>query len=633
MTKTRKRQARGVRHRTNGHPEKVQSDRYDAALPIPQTETADPAALYSLGVRAAERADYQLAAALISRAIRYGGPGARHCRTLAEVFTAQGLNGQAALCYRQAIVDQPADITLYLGLARALINDSRPAEGAGVLAQALALQPEAAEGWALLGAAFNLSGRLRDAVDALRHAIKLQPSEARFHFDLGVTSAQLGHTNEAEEAYRKALQQRTHFPEALNNLGNLLRRRGADEEAAACYRNALVQRPDYCDARYNLGLALQTLDLPEKAESCYRAVVRQLPDHHAAKNNLANTLLETGKPGEALDYYEEALRVKPDNPEYRANLGMAQLLSGNFAEGWRNYGARSVAPRNAAPLWKGEPLQGRTILLCSEQGFGDTIQFVRYTRLLSELDVRVLVSCPQSLTRLLNTMPDIAGLAAITGALPASDYQVPLLHLPAILGTRLETIPAHIPYLFADPDLVRDWALKLDIPKSHLKVGIAWRGSPAHRNDRKRSIEPAELSALAGVPGTSFISLQQGLSDGVGGALPFVPLGRELTDFADTAALMSNLDIVISVDTAVTHLAGALAVPVWTLLAYNPDWRWMLGRDDSPWYPGMRLFRQERRGDWGSVMRRVREELWDRRSCRLPSCSAGQTQTSTLCLK
>jgi tetratricopeptide (TPR) repeat protein len=605
MTTTKKREARGVRHRKGGHPEKIPSDRYKAAL----SETADPAVLYSLGVRAAEQAEYQLAAALISRAIRYGGPGARHCKTLAEIFLAQGLNGQAALCYRQALIDQPADVTLYFGLARALINDSRPAEGAGVLAQAIALQPEAAEGWALLGAAFSLSGQRRDAVDALQHAIRLQPTEARFYFDLGFAFTQLGHTPEAEEAYRKALRQRAHFPEALNNLGNLLRRRGAGEEAAACYRNALAQRPAYDDARYNLGLALQMLDRPEEAESCYRAVVRQLRGHHAAKNNLANTLLETGRTDEALDCYEEAIRLTPDNPEYRVNLGMAQLLSGNFGDGWRNYGARSAPPRNAAPLWKGEPLQGRTILLCSEQGFGDTIQFVRYAGVLSEQDVRVLVSCPQSLTRLLDTMPDIGGLAVLTGALPTSDFQVPLLHLPAILGTRVETIPARVPYLFADPELVRDWTLKLDIPKSHLKVGIAWRGSPEHRNDRKRSIEPAELSALAGVPGTSFISLQQGLSDGVAGSLPFVPLGRELTDFADTAALMRNLDLVISVDTAVAHLAGAMAIPVWTLLAYNPDWRWMLGRDDSPWYPGMKLFRQENRGDWGSVMRRVREQL------------------------
>ena len=609
MTKTRKREARSIPHRKNRHPEKVRADCFDAVLPVAQTDSADPAVLYSLGVRAAEQAEYQLAAALITRAIRYGGPGARHCKTLAEIFTAQGLHGQAALCYRQALIDQPAEIGLYFGLARALINDSRPAEGAGVLAQAIALQPEVAEGWALLGAAFSLSGQRRDAVDALSHAIRLQPAEARFYYDLGVTFAQLGQTHEAEEAYRKALRQRTHFPEALNNLGNLLRRRGAAEEAVACYRNALLQRPAFDDARYNLGLALQLLDRPEEAESCYRAVVRQLRGHHAAKNNLANTLLETGRLDEALDCYQEALRLTPDNREYRVNLGMAQLLSGNFADGWLNYGARSATPRNDAPLWKGEPLRGRTILLCSEQGFGDTIQFVRYAGALTELGVRVLVSCPRSLTHLLKTMPDIAGLAAITGALPVSDYQVPLLHLPAILGTRVENIPAHVPYLFADPDLVREWALKLAIPKSHLKVGIAWRGSPEHRNDRQRSIDPAELSALAGVPGTSFISLQQGLSDGVRGQLPFVPLGRELNDFADTAALMSNLDLVISVDTAVAHLAGAMAVPVWTLLAYNPDWRWMLGRDDSPWYPGMKLFRQEHRGDWGSVMRRVRDQL------------------------
>ena len=605
MTKFRKSRARSVRHHNNG--------RFDTEAichDIPLRDLSDPATLYSLGVQAAGRADYQLAAILIAQAIRCGGPtSARYSATLAEVFGAQGQHRQAVTCYQQAVSDRPADISLHLGLARALINDSRPAEAAGVLSRAIALQPDAAEGWALLGATFNLTGRHRDALDALHQAVQLQPMEATFHFDLGMTSSVLGEAHKAEAYYQRALQLRPTFPEAFNNLGNLLRRRGAGEEAARCYRRALNQRPDYDDARYNLGLAMQMLDLPKEAESCYRTIIRRQPNHHPAQNNLANSLLEMGRADEAIERYQDALRLTPDNREYRVNLGMAQLLSGNFPEGWRNYCARSVQRRNAAPLWQGEPLQGRTILLSSEQGFGDTIQFVRYASLLKELDARVLVSCPSSLLQVLGTMPDIASLAAVTGVLPSSDYQIPLLHLPGIFGTLPETIPAKIPYLSADPGRVLAWATSLNIPESHLKVGIAWRGSPSHRNDRNRSIAPEELSALAGVPNTSFISLQQGLSDGIRGILPFVPLGRELTDFADTAALMVNLDLVISVDTAVTHLAGAMAVPVWTLLAYNPDWRWMLDRDDSPWYPGMKLFRQEQRRDWSGVMQRVRDEL------------------------
>ncbi|SPE39249.1 TPR repeat-containing protein (fragment) [Candidatus Sulfopaludibacter sp. SbA3] len=457
---------------------------------------------------------------------------------------------------------------------------------------------------------FHQAGRDRESVEALRHAVRLQPAVAELWCDLGIMLAHLEAWDEAEDAYRRAVQVRSDFPEALNNLGNLLRRRGCVSEAIPCYQSALRHRADFVEAHYNLGLALQSFDHLEEAQSCYATVLGLNPRLAAAQNNLANTLQSLGAVSQAMPYYHRAVELAGANTDFRVNLGMAQLLLGQFGEGWRNYSARGADRVPGVALWDGSPLQGRRILLRAEQGFGDTIQFIRYGGMLKQRGGFVLLSCPPALTRLLATAQGIDHLLPEDRELPACDFWAPLLHLPGILQTRLETIPAHTPYLSVDPELARQWVESLRLPASHLKVGIAWRGSPAHHNDGNRSIAPAELAALAEVPDTSFVSLQPGCPGGCPESrLPFVPLGRELTDFADTAALVIGLDLVISVDTSVAHLAGALARPVWTLLPFAPDWRWMRERADSPWYPTMKLFRQSRRKDWPGVLARLREEL------------------------
>jgi tetratricopeptide (TPR) repeat protein len=571
--------ARGLRRHQAGQLAKAERE-YQQVL------TADPQnaeALHLLGLVAESRGNAELAGVLMVRAIAVRGPVAEYCASLARVLRSQGKLSQAEVCYRQA---------------------------ADVLARHLAEQPGSASGWRLLASVLQALGSPEDALDALRRATTLLPEWPEAQHDLGLALANEGRLQEAEEAYQTALRARPDFPEALCNLGNVLRRMNRAAEAVPRYRSALRKRPDFVEAKYNLGLALQALDQLPEAEHCYHEVLRQQPSLAAAHNNLGNTLQSAGAPAEALPHYREALSCEPANAEFRVNLGMAQLLLGDFENGWRNYGARHCEAPPGLDLWDGSPLEGRRILLRAEQGFGDTIQFIRYARMVKRRGGSAAFSCPPALARLLRSAQGIDRLLVETEGLSEFGCWAPLMHLPAIFQTSLANIPIRTPYLSPDPQLAQLWAEALPIPSSHLKVGIAWRGSPQHRNDRNRSIEPGDLAVLGGLPRVSFVSLQPEHHAGCEASrLPFAPLGRPLTDFADTSALLHNLDLVISVDTAVAHLAGALARPVWTLLPFAPDWRWMLGRADSPWYPTMRLFRQKQRRDWRGVLLEVRRQL------------------------
>jgi tetratricopeptide (TPR) repeat protein len=588
--------------------ERQQGGAEPALRAIPAEDTANAGSLHALGLSAMQEQDFELAAAKFAQAIRIAGPVAQYCQSLARALHGSGKLRQSATCYEQAIAGEPGNVDLYFGLARVLIQDGRTAVAATVLERALALTPGSAEGWALLGGALSLSGLRADAAEALQRAISLDPGQARFHHDLGLVLSQLGDLEKSEAAYRRALRINARFPEALNNLGNLLLRRDAAAEAVGYFRRALRHRPDYGDAKYNLGLTFQALDLLEDAESCYLSVLQTAPAHHAASNNYGNVLMGQGRVHEALPSYAQAIRLAPANREYRVNLGMAQLLDGKFSEGWDNYGARVAPSVSGTVLWTGQPFKGQSILLLSEQGLGDTIQFIRYARRLRDEGGRVLALCPEPLVELLRTVTGIERVIPAGRKPPSCDWYAPLLHLPKVFGTSVESIPAEAPYVLADPDRVRSWGMSLAAPEAMLRVGIAWRGGAEHWNDRNRSLDSALLTELAGIPGIAFISLQKGCRNGREG-LPFIPLHRELTDFADTAALMAHLDLVISVDTSVAHLAGAMGRPAWVLLPFAPDWRWMRERSDSPWYPGMRLFRQERRGKWRPVLKEVREAL------------------------
>jgi len=313
--------------------------------------------------------------------------------------------------------------------------------------------------------------------------------------------------------------------------------------------------------------------------------------------------------------YDKALYFQPDHPDGHWNKALLQLLTADFANAWREYEWRWLKFPDQrryfrAPLWDGADIAGKTILLHAEQGFGDAIQFIRYAPLVAQRGIVVYVECQPELATLFRNLPGVSRTISRGDTLPAFDYHCPLMSLPFAFSTTLSNIPAATPYLSADPSLSQIWKRRLEAQKGKLKIGLAWAGAAIHRKDRERSLPAAALAPLSDL-NHALISLQKGpATSGIPDALPaLIDFTPELNDFADTAALIANLDLVICADTAVAHLAAAMGKPTWLLLAYSPDWRWLLDREDSPWYPAIKLFRQQSRADWAGVMDRVIQSL------------------------
>jgi len=359
-----------------------------------------------------------------------------------------------------------------------------------------------------------------------------------------------------------------------------------------------------------------------QAELCYMAVLRREGSHPDANVDvhfyLGSLLIERGDLEAGVAHLEIVVRAQPEHARAHVNLGLALLQMGDFDRGWaeyrwrHNYSVVSATGGGASPtVWDGAPLDGRSIVLLPEQGFGDTIQFARYAPLVAARGGRVILGCPLALKRLMRTLDGVSQVASGDDPPVTAHLSAALLDLPAIFGTRLSSVPHHVPYVHADPELVAAWAARFTTPL--FRVGLVWAGNPEHQHNTRRSTRLDNLSALAGVPGVQFYGLQKGTA---GSSPPpgrfgktLVDLGPDLHDFADTAAALMHLDLVITVDTAVAHLAGALGRPVWLMLSRAHDWRWIDGWDRSPWYPSMRIFRQETPNDWSGVARRVAAEL------------------------
>lgn len=426
----------------------------------------------------------------------------------------------------------------------------------------------------------------------------------------------------AEETWRAVLQVEPENIRAWCNLGVAHRGNGRLNEAVACYRQALRLQPDLPEGWNNLGNTFVLLCQPEEALASYDRALRLRPDYAGAHRNRSLALTGLGRPAEALAAVRRAVALAPADIQFHLDLGMLMLASGDFEEGWREYAWRlqpgGPAPRlDAPPLWDGAPLDGQTILLVAEQGLGDVIHFIRYASVLKQAyRCRVLLACPEPLHALLAHCPGIDGLVAAAHPPPAADVYCPLLHVPALLGERLQRTPGPMPYLFAEPERERRWRDRLG-PAGGLRVGLVWQGNPAHPLDRLRSFPLETLAPLRRLAGLRLFSLQQGAGTGQldrwAGGLTIVSLAGELDRgseaFLDTAAVLNNLDLLIAADTAVAHLAGALGVRTWLALSAAPDWRWGLGRKDTPWYPSLRLFRQRTMGDWTDVFERMAEAL------------------------
>jgi tetratricopeptide (TPR) repeat protein len=517
----------------------------------------------------------------------------------------------------QALRLQPEFAEAHSNLGMALAKQGKLTEAVACYQVALRIKPGHAAAHNNLANAFRKQGRLAEAVASYQQALRIKPDIAQTHCNLGVALFEQGKVIEAVACQQQAVRLKPNYAEAHSNLGMVLAAQGKLTEAVAYYQEALRIKPDLAEAHCNLGVALLQQGKLTTAVACFEHALRLKQDYAQAHSNLGVALAEQGRLKEAVACYQQALLLEPDYAEAHVNLAYFWFLLGNFEEGWPEFEWRwkrrdfSPSPFHQ-PLWDGSRLQGQTILLFAEQGLGDTLHFIRYASLVQQNGATVIVRCQAPLLRLLATCAGIDRLAPEGTALPPFDVQAPLLSLPRIFRSNLATIPANIPYLSADPELRAHWQQQLS-GVGEFKVGITWQGNPEHLLDRRRSVPLLAFEPLADVPGVRLVSLQKGpgreqLPD-VADHLGVLDLADRLEDFADTAAVMSNLDLVITVDTAVAHLAGALGIPVWVALPVVPDWRWLLDREDSPWYPSMRLFRQRVRGDWEGVFERLAEAL------------------------
>lgn len=473
-------------------------------------------------------------------------------------------------------------------------------------------QPQRAELSIERGDSLNMQGRHQEAIEQYCNALELDPRNVALHARLAGAFHGAGRLEAALELYEMALQLQPDYLDAHNNVGVVLKAMGRLEDAEEHLRYALDIDPNYRDALTNLGNVLKLKGDLAPAIDCYRRALEQQPGHAPTYNNLANTLLAMDRLDDAAEFYDTALRFDPNLAEAHWNRALLWLQQGDFSRGWPEYEwgfAAGERPQRAfpQPRWQGEPLAGRRLLVWAEQGFGDTLQFVRYLPALRDLGARVVFECPHELAALVRD----SGLAdeVVASGGESCDFHAPLLSLPALLGASQSDIPGSGGYLQADPERVAVWRERLASIQG-LRVGVAWSGNPSQPVNRLRACPPAPLlAALGSVPGVTLFSLQKTGAAQVAADAAVVDFTAQLNDFADTAALMMNLDLIVTVDTAVAHLAGALGRDVWTLLSRPADWRWMGQGDDTPWYRTMRLLRQIHTGDWGSVLEQLRARL------------------------
>lgn len=535
------------------------------------------------------------------------------------------------------------------------LRQGHSSEAEQICQQILAANPRDADAWHLRGIAWQQLGQHERAVDCFRRALAIQELDGEAHNNLGVSLQKLQRTDEALGCFRRAVELHPSFAAAHGNLGgvclargdlsaalssferaialdpandqlhfclgNVYRQLGDDTRAAQSYLAAVHANPSHAEALSNLGGVFKQNERLAEATVCFRQALALRPGNVELQHNLACGLLAEGDLQQAAALWEGVIAQAPEHAEAHYNRALLWLLAGDFSRGlpeleWR-WRTSQQQPRGfAEPVWRGEALEGRTILLHAEQGFGDTLQFVRYATYAQARGGRVVLECQPALVKLLAGCSGIDQVVASGETLPPFAVHAPLVSLPGIVGTRLETIPATVPYVFADEGLVHGWRERL-AGLAGVRVGIHWRGRPGKGTFRQRDIPLGMFQSLTNIAGVRLISLQRGegrqdlLQSANGNAI--LDLGddvdRDHGAFMDTAAIMKNLDLVITSDTAVAHLAGALAVPVWLALPFVADWRWFLNRTDSPWYPTLRLFRQPAAGDWAAVFAEIERGL------------------------
>ena len=515
-----------------------------------------------------------------------------------------------------------ASVDTEIERGRALHAAGRLAEASAVYRAVLGAEPSHPVALHLLGVAAFQQGENEQALALIDRALAARSDFPEAHNNRGNVLKALGRRAEAEASYRAAIGVNPRYESAHHHLGIVLFEGGKLEEAVASYEAALALRPGFAEARSNLGTALRELGRLAEAEASYRQAIALNPRLVEAHGGLGATLGRLDRVDEALASYDRALALSPHYVDGHYSRGTLLLSLGRFAEGWPEHEFRRLKPgvplrRFAAPEWGGEDLRGRTLFCHAEQGFGDTLQFIRFAAELASRGADVVVEVPRPLLVICGSVEGI-GVVAAGGAPPRFDYHSPLMSLPLKMGLTLEQLPVRTAYLKASPERIAAWQPRL--PEGRLRVGIAWQGNPSAEVDRGRSLPLRAFAPLLAIPGVALVSLQKGFGAEQlrqwPDAAPIADLGDDFDAgpdaFLDTAAVMAGLDLVITSDTAIAHLAGALGVPCWVLLQKAADWRWLRDVNSSPWYPAMTLFRQREAGDWAAVMRMVAGRLMER---------------------
>jgi len=619
-----------------------------------QLDDSHYAAWHSLGIVASQTQNYSEAVELLGKAICLNPddaaayynlavaltalkhyPGARECYDKAielapgdaEAYNNRGnllkalAETEAALAdYRQAIDLNPDYAEAYNNLGNLLKTQNQTAEALSYYRQAIAIKPDYVEAYFNQGIALAECRQLAAAVQSYEQAIQLKPEFAAAYYNRGLALHAQELYADALSSYQQAIAIDGNCAEYYNNLGNTLKQLKQYSAALAAYQQAIALKPDHARFYNNAGNVLMTLRLFTDALHSYQQALALQPGNPAIYRHIGHVYKETLQLDNALTNYQQAIALQPEDADAHFSLGLCYLQQGLYQPGWTDYEWRlrrenlnQPIPSFKQPAWRGEvSLSGKTILLYSEQGLGDTLQFCRYIQPVAALGANILLLIPAPLCKLLADMPGVCQVLTADDSLPDFDYHCPLPSLPLAFNTRLTSIPAANRYLTADADKVRHWRQQLG-PKTRPRIGLVWCGNASFENDQQRSMTLAEFVSLLPDSGFDYICLQKQLKDSDRETLLDYPdirfFGKQLQDFSDTAALITCLDLVISTCTSVPHLSAALGKPTWILLAANPDWRWLLNRDDSPWYTTVKLFRQTQPGDWRSVLQTVKQQL------------------------
>jgi tetratricopeptide (TPR) repeat protein len=578
-------------------------------------------ALNLLGSIALRNGQPDAAAAILQQAAS-AAPRATGPRiNLGHALKAAGRLGEAIEAYRCAVRLKPRDAQAQYALGTGLLADGQYEAAEAALREATRAAPQFADAYNNLGHVLRQLGQPAEAEAAFRQALGVDPGQAEWHLNLALAVGEQHRTADAITALRDALSLAPDHVDALHAYGTLLVRTGRFEDAIGPLRRLRARQPGSPDPFAGLAQALTALGEVEEALALAQETVRLVPDSAGARSNLGAALLAVGRLADAADQYEVALELEPQHALGRTGRAFVRLRQGRLEEAWDDYEARLDAQRLGSDqeltllvdpnrlsgeAWDGGPRHGRSLLVYPEQGQGDAIQMARYGALLGS-DGPVLWVVPPSLRRLMIGVVGITRVLTPQDEIPPHDLHCSVMSLPRLFRTSLRTIPGGVPYVHADPVQTEVWRARL-AGCTGRKIGLAWQGNPDYLLDRLRSVPPQQLALLSGARDVVFVSLQLP-QPATPPPLPLIDLTEELTDFGDTAALIMALDLVITVDTSVAHLAGALGRPVWLLNRFNTDWRWLMDRNDSPWYPTMRIFRQPAPRDWDSVLTEVRAAL------------------------